>query len=71
MPKQRCSNVHMVCACDTNKRCAEKREKHKRQPPSPYIKLSQATKSIMDNEWSSMYTVMHSKKEFLKQDLIF
>lgn len=36
----------------------------------PYFELNQSTKPLMVTEWSSMYTLINSKKFPIKEDLI-
>ena len=44
-----------------HQKCKQKEERNKKLPP-PTSSLAKSTKSIMDTELSSMYTLTHSKK---------
>lgn len=55
---------------ERNQQASKKKRENKQQASSPCLGLSQSTKPIMVNEWSSMYTLTHLKKAPIKEDLI-
>lgn len=47
------------------------KEREKEKMLSPYLKLNQSIKPIMDIEWSSMYTLIPKKKKNKRHNMRF
>ena len=65
VPKRRHGRVHKKYKIN-----AQNRREEQKQKTSPYFKCNQSTKSIIDIVWSSIYTLAHFTKVYIKPNLI-
>ena len=65
VPKRRHGRAHKKYKIN-----AQNRREEQKQKTSPYFKCNQSTKSIIDIVWSSIYTLAHFTKVYIKSNLI-